>query len=115
MLNIIRNKMTMYTKWIHRNQLVYLTFVSIFILSEVLLFQFSSDFRLFLFLGVYWYIAKTAKLSRTRVFQLCIILLVSMAIGYLTRGATSTTERLAVWFVLFFALGIFTQWREIAA
>lgn len=115
MRNIILNKMVICSKWIHRNQLVYLIFVSILIISEVFVYQFSSDFRLFFVLGVYWYIAKTAKLSSTRVFQLCIIILAGMAMLYLNHGAISITERLAVWFVLFFAFGIFTQWREITA
>lgn len=114
MLKIIRNKIAIYTKWIHGNQLLYLIFISILIISEVFVYPSSSDLRLFLFLGMYWYIAKKTKLSSIRVFQLCIILLTGMAIGYLTSGAIATTERLAVWFVLFFAFGIYTQWREIS-
>ena len=63
---------------------------------------------------LYWYFFRIGKLTSVRVFQLCIILLTGMVLGYLISGAVATTERLAVWFVLFFALGIFMQWREIS-
>ena len=71
--------------------------------------------RLFGGLFLYWYLSYIGKLTSVRTFQLCIILLTGMTIAYLTSGATAATERLAVWFVIFFAFGIFTQWREITA
>lgn len=101
-------------KWIHGNPLTFLAFVSILVIAEVFAFPILSDVRLFGGLFLYWYLSYIGKLTSARVFQLCIILLTGMVLGYLIRGAAATTERLAVWFVLFFVLGIFTQWREIS-
>lgn len=101
-------------KWIHGNPQIFLAFISILVIAEVFVFPISSDVRLFGALFLYGFLVRIGKLTSARVFQLCIILLTGMVLGYLIRGAVATTERLAVWFVLFFVLGIFMQWREIS-
>lgn len=102
-------------KWINTNQTVFLVFVATAVIVEVYVFSYSVDMRLFGVLLLYWWFSRIGKIASTRAFQLCLVLLVVMFVSYLVGGVSTPTERLAVWFVLFFALGIIQQWREIAS
>lgn len=113
MIADIKKTLVVVGKWVHENQPTFLAFISIFVIAEVFVFPISSDVRLFGAVFLYWFLARIGKLTSARVFQLCLVLVSAMAMGYLITGAIATTERLAVWFVLFFAFGIFTQLREI--
>ena len=115
MVKKTQNILVIFAKWIHGNQPTFLAFVSILVIAEVYAFPISSDVRLFGVLFLYWYFSRIGNLTSVRVFQLCLVLLASTAISYLISGALISTERLAVWFVMFFAFGVFTQWREITA
>ncbi|MEK7577101.1 MAG: hypothetical protein AAB492_00600 [Patescibacteria group bacterium] len=110
-----QNMLVVFGEWIHENQLTFLAFVSILIVAEVFVFPISKDVRLFGGLFLYWFFARTGKLTSVRVFQVCFVLLVVMAISYLVSSASISTERFAVWLVLFMALGLIAQWREITA
>lgn len=101
--------------WIAANQTVFLAFCAIVVVAEVFAFPYSTDARLFGGLLLYWWLVRVGKLASIRVFQLCLVLLAAMFVSYLAGGASVPTERLAVWFVLFFALGIIKQWREISS
>ena len=98
--------------WIGANQFVFLAFFVVGIMAEVFVFQVSSDMRLFLGVTIYWYLARLGKLPGVRIFQLALVLLVILSLSYLAGGASTQTERLAVWFVLFFAFGIVRKWRD---
>lgn len=102
-------------RWIHANQIAFLVFVAMALIAEVYIFSPSKDLRLFGALLLYWWLARKGDLASARIFQLCLVLLGAMFISYLTGGASTSTERLAVWFVLFFALGVIRQWREISS
>lgn len=102
-------------RWIHANQIAFLVFVAMSLIAEVYIFSFSVDIRLFGALLLYWWLSRIGKLASARVFQLCLVLLMAMFVSYLFGGTSSSTERLAVWFVLFFAMGVIRQWREISS
>lgn len=81
--------------------------------SDVFLFKGASDFRLFGVLGLYVISIRLFKLKSKITFLLCLFLLIAMYISFLVSGSSDTTEKIAVWFVLFLATGITQQWNEI--
>ena len=115
MIKNIRKTIDSVGMWIAANQTVFLAFVATAVIVEVYVFSYSVDIRLFGVLLLYWWLSRIGKLASARVFQLCLVLLAVMFVSYLTGGVSTPTERLAVCFVLFFALGIIQQWREIAS
>lgn len=115
MIKKIRKIIDNIGKWIAANQTVFLASCTIAVIAEVSAFPYSTDARLFGGLLLYWWLSRIGKLASVRVFQLCLVLLAAMFVSYLAGGASTPTERLAVWFVLFFAFGIVQQWREISS
>lgn len=101
--------------WINANQVVFLAFFFIAIVAEVFGFPVSYDVRLFFGVLLYWYFSKIGKLSSVRTFHLDLTILFITFFSFLANGASAQTERLAVWFVLFFAFGIVQQWREMTS
>ena len=45
-------------------------------------------------------------------FLFCLLLLFIIGFLYILDGAEPRTENASVWFVLFFAVGLFQKWRE---
>lgn len=99
-------------KWVHENQGVFVGFFGSLISAEVYIFPKSADIRLFFGLALYWVLSRIGRLSSIRVLQLCLILFSVLSVSFLFNGAGIQTERIAVWFILFLALGVITQWRE---
>lgn len=112
MIADIRERLAAVGKWIHENQGVFVGFFGCLISAEVYLFPKSADVRLFLGLALYWALSRIGRLSASRVLQLCLILFSVLSVSFLFSGAAIQTERIAVWFILFLALGVITQWRE---
>jgi hypothetical protein len=73
----------------------------------------SSDFRFFGTITIYVFIARSFKVDSRITFIFCLVLLFAMFLRYLFFGPDAITEELAVWLVLFFASGIFLQWKEL--
>lgn len=112
MIGDIKKTITEVGKWIQGNQGVFVVMFACAISAEVYLFPTSADTRLFFGLVAYWFLSVIGKLPGIRVLQLSLALLFVMTVSYLYSGAGIETERLAVWFILFFAMGVVTQWRE---
>lgn len=102
-------------KWIHANQVVFLAFFTVAVVAEVFVFFVSSDVRLFFGVLLYWYFVRIGKLSSMRTFYLVLTILLITFFSFLANGASTQTERLAVWFFMFFGFGIVQQWREMAS
>ena len=112
MIANIRKTLEVVGKWVHENQGVFVGFFGCLISAEVYLFPKSADIRLFTALAVYWIFSVIGRLSAVRALQLCLLLFSVMSVSFLFSGAGVQTERIAVWFILFLALGVITQWRE---
>lgn len=112
MKTILKKYQSNIGKWINANQVIFLAFFAIAVVTEVYTTPYSVDGRLFGALLLYWWFAHIGKLVSTRVFQLVLVLLFIMFLSFLANGASLQTERLAVWYVLFFAFGIIQKWRE---
>lgn len=115
MIKKIRKTIDSVGRWITVNQVVFLAFFAIAIVAEVVSIPLSSDVRIFLGILLYWYIIRIGKLTSVRTFQLVLMLLLITFLSFLANGASPQTERLAVWYVVFFAFGIVQQWREMTS
>lgn len=89
-----------------------LTLFAAFIVVESLSERLSSDFVIFSALLCYGFFIKIFRIKSTVTFLLCLGLLALMSIEYLFTGASISTEKVAVWLILFFGIGVIQQWRE---
>lgn len=112
MIADIRKTSAVVGKWIYENQGVFVGFFGCLISAEVYLFPKSADVRLFTGLAVYLFFSRIGRLSAVRALQLCLLLFFVLSVSFLFSGTGVQTERIAVWFILFLALGVITQWRE---
>lgn len=102
-------KAVVFLKVSKRTILALLT-ASIFV--DIFFVKTSSDIVIFGTLLLYGIFIKILRLSSKLTFSLCLGLITTMSVDYLFVGVSVSTEKAAVWFVLFMALGIFQQWRE---
>lgn len=72
----------------------------------------ASDFRFFGIIILYFIITYILKIRSTITFLFLLLLLFIMSFRYFTKGPDVITEEAAVWFVLFFTVGIFQKWIE---
>jgi len=94
------------------NKKTVLTLFAVFIVVESLSKRLSSDVIIFGSLLIYVIFIKVFRIKSTFTFLLCLGLLVLMFILYLFTGPSISTEKAAVWFILFFGIGVIQQWRE---
>lgn len=94
------------------NKKTVLTLFIVFIVVESLSKRLSSDFVIFSALLLYGLFIKIFRIKSTFTFLLCLLFLVEMSIGYLLTGASISTEKAAVWVILFLGIGVIQQWRE---
>lgn len=89
-----------------------ITILIIALLTDIFFITGSSDFITFGLLGCYGIGIKVYKLSSNATFLLCLAFLILAYIQFLFLGASVTTEKTAVWFVLFFIVGLVQRFRE---
>jgi len=92
---------------------VVLTLVFVPIIFNSIFIESSSDIIFFGFLGAYIGAVFFYKLDSKLTFLFCLTLLIIMSIEYLLTGPSLKTEKTAVWFFLFIAIGIAQQWNEL--
>src|SRR3990167_2691238 len=92
--------------FLKKNRKTVLALVTISIFVDIFFVKTNSDVVLY---GIF---IKMFQIKSRRTFLLCLALLTAMFINFLFTGSSIPTEKAAVWFILFMALGIFQQWRE---
>ena len=100
------------TVFLRINKKITLTLIAVFIFVDIFFIKTSSDVVNFGILLLYGIFVKMFQIKSRRTFLLCLALLAVMFINFILTGPSITTEKAAVWLVLFMALGIFQQWRE---
>ncbi|OGH51270.1 MAG: hypothetical protein A3H17_03350 [Candidatus Levybacteria bacterium RIFCSPLOWO2_12_FULL_37_14] len=98
--------------FLRENKNTVLALVTISIFVDIFFVKVSSDIVIFGTLLLYGIFIKMFQINSRRTFLLCLALLAVMFIDFLFTGTSVSTEKAAVWLVLFMALGIFQQWRE---
>ena len=79
---------------------------------DILLIKTNRDIVIFSLLLLYVIFIKNFQIKSKETFLLCIALLTVMSVDYLFTGASVSTEKGAVWLILFFGIAIIQQWRE---
>lgn len=97
---------------LRENKRTVLTLFAVFIVVESLSKRLSSDVVIFSTLLLYGFFIKIFQIMSTFTFLLCLGFLVLMSVEYLLTGASISTEKAAVWLILFFGIGVIQQWRE---
>lgn len=100
---------------IRKNKSLFTIVIVSLILSDVFFIFGSSDIRIFAFLTLYIFISFLYKSKYKLTLSLCVFFLVVLFILFIKSGASEKTEEVAVWLVLFLAVGIVQQWKEISA
>lgn len=105
-------KMKKTTSFLRENKKIVLALLVVSIFVDIFFVKTSSDIVIFSILLLYGIFIKMFQTKSRRTFLLCIALLTAMFINFLFTGTSVSTEKAAVWLILFMALGIFQQWRE---
>lgn len=98
--------------FLKNNKKTVLTLLLVFILGDVFFVDTSSDFVILGILLLYAIFIKIFRISSKLTFLLCFGLLATMSVNYLLTQASISTEKLAVWFILFLIIGTIQQWLE---
>lgn len=97
---------------LQKNKSIVLTVIYVSIVADVLFIPDSSDLRTFTILAIYIGSIRLYKLKSKATFLLCLALLGFMYVLFIETQASVTTEKAAVWLVLFWLIGIIQQWKE---
>lgn len=98
--------------FLKHNKLLALEALFLAIIADILFITGASDFYFFGSVGVYIAAIRFYKLTSKLTFIWCLVLLGLMYIKFLFTGPSASTEKAAVYLVLFWVVGIFQQWRE---
>lgn len=101
------------TSLLRENKKTVLTLFTVFIVVESLSKRLSSDIVIFGALLLYVIFIKIFRITSTVTFLLCLGLLTLMSIEYLFTGASISTEKAAVWLILFLLVGSIQKWKEL--
>lgn len=94
------------------NKPLVLFIIYLSVLIDGLFIETNSDFITFTILGLYIFFASYFKQAARNTFIFSLVLLVVMYVSFLLSGPSISTEKIAVWLVLFLLVGIIRQWRE---
>lgn len=97
---------------VKQNKRTVLVFLIGIIFVDSFFVKTTSDIVTFGVLLTYGASARMYRLTSRATFLLCLGLLGAMFMSFLTSGTSVPTEKVAVWLVLFMALGIYQQWKE---
>ncbi len=95
-----------------KNRIFLISVVILLVLYDALFVSISSDLIIFTLLAFYVFISLLFKAKSRLTFSLCLVFLSMLFIEYIKSGASDKAEKIAVWLVLFIAVGIIQQWRE---
>lgn len=99
-------------KFVKRGKLGLISIALIAVLIDIFFLAGQSDIKYFGILAIYGFIYWITKFGSIITFLFCIFLLIVLCVYYLLFGTVDATEKIAVWFVLFFAIGVIQKWRE---
>ena len=98
--------------FLKENKKTVLALIIVVIFADSIFLKENSDFVIFSILILYVVLIKMFQIKSKSTFLLCLTLLGTMFISYMFTGTSISTEKAAVWLVLFLGIGIFQQWKE---
>jgi hypothetical protein len=112
MRDVMRKGIGALLLFLRENRRTSLTVLSIFILADIFFVKANSDYVIFTSLLVYVLFMKIFRINSRLTISLCLALLVLMSFDYLFTGASVSTEKAAVWSILFLIIGAVQKWKE---
>ena len=100
------------SSFLRENKKTVLTLIAVAVLADTFFVKISSDIIIFSVLIIYSIFIKMFKLKSKLTFSLCFALLVTMFVSFLFTYTSISTEKAAVWLILFLIVGVIQQWRE---
>lgn len=94
----------------NKKTLLFLTMLTV--LLDIFFISTSSDVLIFSIIILYSFFSRILSFSSKATFIFCLVILFIMTISYAISYTSVTTEKAAVWLVLFLAVGILQQWKE---
>lgn len=98
--------------FLRENKKTALTLLAVAIFSDIIFLNISSDWIIFSALILYLFFMKIFQIKSKLTFLFCLALLAIMFFSYIFTGASISTEKAAVWFVLFLIMGVIQQLKE---
>ncbi len=98
--------------FLKQNKKVILLFLIGTIFVDTFFIKMVSDVVTFGVLLLYCISAMLYRLKSKETFLLCLGLVAALFVSFLLSGTSVSTEKVAVWLVLFMAVGVYSQWRE---
>lgn len=98
--------------FLKNNKRTALTLLVVFIFVDIFFINMNLDILTFSVLLLYIIFIKIFRIKSRRTFLLCLALLMAMFIDFLFTGTSVSTEKAAVWLILFLIVGISQRWKE---
>jgi len=98
--------------FLKENKKTTLALLAFFIFADIFFVKGSLDIVIFSILLLYVFFLKIFKINSKLTFSLCLGLLSIMSVDYFFTGASISTEKAAVWFILFLVVGVIQGWKE---
>ncbi len=98
--------------FLKENKSTALTLLGVFIFTDILFIKTNSDFVIFSVLLFCVIFIKIFKINSKLTFLFCLGLLVLMSVDYFFTQASISTEKAAVWLILFLVVGVIQGWKE---
>lgn len=98
--------------FLRENKKTILTLFAVAIFADIIFLNKSSDLIIFSILILYSFFIKIFQLKSRSTFLFCLTFLITMFFNYLLTGTSVSTEKAAVWLILFLIIGVIQQWRE---
>lgn len=95
-----------------KNKPIFIILFLLALIGDIFFTSTNSDLTFFGLTLLLVLIILFYKIKSRYTFMLCLILLMIMYYMFLTQGTSVQTEKVAVWIVLFMAVGIGKQWFE---
>ncbi len=101
------------TDFIKENNKILLIILIFALLIDIFSLKRNMDFIIFGLLLFYGILVKISHVKSKFTFLLCLALLGVMFVDFIITGTSVSTEKAAVWFILFLGFGIIHQWKEL--
>lgn len=98
--------------FLRENKKIVLVLLAVYIFVDIFFVKASYDLVIFGILLLYAIFVKILQIKSKLTFLFCLGLLTIMSVNYFLSSASVSTEKAAVWLILFLVIGVIQQWKE---
>lgn len=96
-----------------KNRFFLISVIICLVLYDAFFVSISSDLIIFTLIAFYVLISLLFKNRSRLTFSLCLVFLFILFLEYIKSGVSEKSEKIAVWLVIFIAVGVIQQWKKI--